>query len=64
MIPKEVNESIMQNDIITVDYEPQIAAELLRHSDGDVVDRDRGVHEFWGRLDGDEWRVHVRLQQS
>lgn len=63
-----IDASILHNSIVTIDYTPTLARELLEACDGDVLDAARGTHEYWGKVERDEygelvkrdWRVHLR----
>ena len=54
-----VNESVHYTKIVFVEGDQDVYDDLLAECD-DYVDVDAGLTEFWGELDGSEWRVHVR----
>ena len=51
--------SISRNEIVTVDWTAALAVDLLVEcTDGTEAN---GVREFWGSVDGSDWRVHLTL---
>lgn len=72
-ITQAVRRSISHNEIVTLDVRDHgltigsigsVCAALFEICDGDVLDAERNVHEYWGTTedsDGNkcEWRVHV-----
>lgn len=49
--------SISHNEIVTIDWTVQLAADLHDASD-DSVDTGDTV-EYWGEIEGEHWRVHL-----
>jgi hypothetical protein len=65
---KAIERSISHNEIVTLrtdtrDEYDALCSALSSESDDDVehVTSEGDIHEYWGDLDGDDWRVHVRL---
>ena len=54
-----VEESINYTKTVFVEGDQDVYDDLLAECD-DYVDVDEGLTEFWGDLDGSEWRVHLR----
>jgi hypothetical protein len=56
-----IRESILQDRIVTIDYSPARRDELRALAeDSAKTTWERGpLHEFWGRDEGAEWRVHL-----
>lgn len=54
---RAIRDSAAYTDIIVLEHNADIAAELRDACDGDVDGND--CHEFWGTADGADWRIHV-----
>lgn len=53
--------SISHNEIVTIQYDKQIAEALTVDSEGSVHDAVQRVTDYWGvNDDGNDWRVHMR----
>lgn len=59
MIPRVIARSISHKEIVTVDGDTALVDELTLECEDSV--RNGDVTEFWGTLDGCEWRVHVKV---
>ena len=49
--------SISHDEIVTIDYDADVYDALVKHCDGCTVAN--GRTEFWGEMDGAEYRVHM-----
>ena len=53
-----IDRSISHNEIAHSEYDAEIAAQLETLSENGGT-RNDSVTEYWGILEGDEWRVHL-----
>ena len=58
-----IDRSISHTEIVHIDDEPGVRAALAERCE-DFVDTNEGVIEYWGTERGEEWRVHVEINQE
>lgn len=60
VVARAIEQSIAQNEIVTLDDAPGLQDALFAECEGDADAHQR--REFWGvDCDGGKWRVHVRV---
>lgn len=61
-LDEAIERSAERNEIVTFDFEREVAEDLITCSDDHVINGD--VMEFWSDddADGGNWRVHLRLR--
>jgi hypothetical protein len=58
-----IQRSISHTEIVTIDYDAAVAADLAVECDDSVEANE--VTEYWGTdADGNEWRVHMRRTEA
>lgn len=56
-----IDRSISHNEIVHLAFDRKIILELMREAEDDERFSNT-EREFWGIVDGREWRVHVALR--
>lgn len=66
LVSAAIDRSISHDEIVTIEANTSrfdgVCSELFEACEGDADNN--GVHEYWGELDGNQWRVHVEVIQN
>lgn len=57
-----IRRSIAHSEIVFADTDPALVAELELTAEGEALADD--WREFWGAVDGAQWRIHLRSRQD